>query len=381
MDKKKIMALAASINKKEGEGALFHLGSKSANLKLPRWSSNIEDLDAAIGGGIPKGRIIEIFGPESSGKTSLGYHLMAQCELALDIPVEGTFDATNATSFGNRKDQLLVYRAKYGEQAMNKALQFAQAGIPIIVIDSVPALKPKEDIDKIIKNANKINDAQQEEARMGGVARLLHKMLPVLEQVCETTGTTLILINQVRDKMNAMMFGEKDDTPGGRAPKFYSSVRIKVARKKYIEVPNKDPRNTATNEKIGMILKGKVVKSKVSNPGAEFEIPLIYGVGFVSFDEVPEIRNRIMKENNEKFSKKRKSYDEDFDDAYDDDLDLDDAEYEEDEIEEEEIEIPDYSTMTAKQLYEECKKRKLKGNKVRQKKEYYIALLEKDDES
>jgi recombination protein RecA len=296
-NKQAIMKLAASINKKEGEGAVFHLGSKNQDLKIKRWSTGIEDLDHIIGGGMPEGRIIEVFGPESSGKTSLGYHLASLHELALNIPIEGTFDPQNAKVFGNRPQQMLVYRARYGEQAMNKSVQFAQHGIPLIIIDSVPALKPKEDVDKVMKNANKGNDAQQEQERMGGVARLLHKYLPVLEEIIETTGTTIILINQVRDKMNAMMFGEKTDTPGGRAPKFYSSIRIQVARKAWIEVPNKDPRNAAANMKVGMIMKMKVVKSKVCNPMGEAEIPLFFGRGFVAFDQINEVRNEIMKAN------------------------------------------------------------------------------------
>jgi recombination protein RecA len=293
-NKQQIMKLIKDINKKEGDGSVFSLGGKGENLKMKRWSTNIEDFDHIIGGGMPEGRIIEVFGPESSGKTSLGYHLAAIHPLALYIPIEGTFDAQNAKAFGNRKQQLLVYRAKYGEQALNKTMQFAQAGIPLIIIDSVPACKPKEDIDKVFKNVNKGNDAQQEQERMGGVARLFHKYLPVLEEVVETTGTTVILINQVRDKMNAMMFGEKTDTPGGRAIKFYSSIRIQVARKGWIEIPNKDPRNAAANEKVGLIMKMKIVKSKVCNPMGEAEIPMFFGRGFESFDNIPEIRKELM---------------------------------------------------------------------------------------
>jgi recombination protein RecA len=296
-NKQEIMKLIKSIHAKEGEGSIYDLGSKNANLKMARWSTNIEDFDHIIGGGMPEGRIIEIFGPESSGKTSLGYHLAGLHDLALYIPIEGTFDVANAKVFGNRKQQLIVYRARYGEQALNKTMKFAQAGIPLIVIDSVPALKPKEDIDKVMKNANKGNDAQQDQERMGGVARLLHKYLPVLEEVVETTGTTIILINQVRDKMNAMMFGEKTDTPGGRAPKFYSSIRIQVARKSWIEIPNKNPRNAAATEKIGLIMKMKVIKSKVCNPMGEAEIPMFFGKGFSSFDDISKIRSEMMKAN------------------------------------------------------------------------------------
>lgn len=295
-----IMKLMKDISKKEGEGTIFHLGSKNSNLKIPRWTTGIEDLDHIWGGGAPEGRIIEIYGPESSGKTSLGYHLASLHELALYIPIEGTFDAQNARVFGNRPNQMLVYRARYGEQAMNKMLKFAQEGIPLIVLDSIPACKPKEDIDKVLKNANRGNDANKESARMGGVARLMHEYLPILEEVVETTGTTIILINQVRDKMNAMMFGEKTDTPGGRAPKFYSSIRMQVARKSWIEVPNKDPRNSAANEKVGLIMKAKVVKSKVCNPMGEAEIPMFFGRGFTSFDQVAETRKEIMKANSKK---------------------------------------------------------------------------------
>lgn len=309
-NKAEILKLVKGIEKNEGEGSIFQLGSKHSNLKIPRWSTGIEDLDHIWGGGAPEGRIIEIFGPESAGKTSLGYHLASLHELALYIPIEGTFDAENAKAFGNSKKNLLVYRARYGEQAMNKTLKFAQAGIPLIVIDSVPALKPKEDIDKLMKNANKGNDAQQDQERMGGVARLLHKYLPVLEEVIEVTGTTVILVNQLRDKTNAMMFGPKTDTPGGRAPKYYSSIRMEVARKAWIEVPNKDPRNSATTEKVGLIMKAKVVKSKVCNPMGEAEIPMFFGKGFKSFDEINTIRKEIMAENNKKPKSKKRGDDE-----------------------------------------------------------------------
>lgn len=299
-NKAEIMKLMKEIDAKEGKGTMFHLGSKDSNLKIPRWTTGIEDLDHIWGGGAPEGRMIEIFGPESSGKTSLGYHLTSLHELALYIPIEGTFDAQNARVFGNRPKQMLVYRARYGEQAMNKMLKFAQAGIPLIVLDSIPACKPKEDIDKVLKNANKGNDAQKDQARMGGVARLLHEYLPVLEEVCETTGTTIILINQLRDKMQQFGFGSPHDTPGGKAPKYYSSIRTEIARKSWIEVPNKDPRNSAQSEKVGLIMKMKVIKSKVCNPMGEAEVPMFFGRGFTSFDQIAPIRKEIMADNNKR---------------------------------------------------------------------------------
>lgn len=300
-NKKAIIALCNSINKKEGEGSIYSIGSKNANLKINRWSTGIEDLDAIIGGGMPEGRIVEIFGAESSGKTTLLYHLCGLHELCLDIPIEGTFDAERAKVFGNRPKQMLIYRAKYGEDALNKTIKFAKAGIPLIGIDSVPSMTPKEDAEKVLKSAEKDSI---EEQRIGGTARLLNKYLPTVEEIIEVTGTTVIFINQVRDKMNAMLFGEKTDTPGGRKLKHACSLRIQVARRAWIEIPNKDPRNSAKTEKIGLIMKCKVVKSKVSNPMGECEIPLIFDRGFVSFDDVPSIRKEIMKQRAQEFGKR-----------------------------------------------------------------------------
>lgn len=306
-DKAKIMALCDQINKKEGEGAIYSIGSKHADLKIKRWTTGIEDLDAIIGGGMPEGRVIEIFGPESSGKTTLLYHLCGLHPLALDIPVEGTFDAERANVFGNRPKQLLIYRAKYGEDALNKTIKFAQAGIPIIGIDSVPSLVPKEDAEKVFKSADRDSI---EEQRIGGTARLLNKYLPVIEEIIEVSGTTLVFINQVRDKMNAMMFGEKTDTPGGRKLKHSCSIRIQVARRAWIEIPNKDPRNSAKSEKVGLIMKFRVVKSKVCNPMGECEVPLFFDRGFVSYDDVNDIRKELMKQRAEQYGKRVSKKDE-----------------------------------------------------------------------
>lgn len=296
INKQKILKLCKDIEKKNGEGSIFSLGSKHSALKIPRFSTGIEDLDYALGGGMPKGRIIEIFGVEGSGKTSLGYHLMSRCEMGLYIPIEGTFDASRAKVFGNKPKQMLIYRATFGEDALNKTIDFASAGVPIIIIDSVPACIPKDDKDKALKNL-------EDQNRIGGVARLFSRALPELSEICETTGTTLILINQVRDKIDAMMFGEKTDTPGGKAIKFYSSVRIQLARRAWIEVPNKDPRNTAKNQKVGLINKMKVVKSKVCNPLAEIEVPMFFDRGYVSYDDIQPIRKELMEKNNNMFNK------------------------------------------------------------------------------
>lgn len=295
------MKLCKQIEAKEGEGVIYSLGSSKANLKIKRWTTGIEDLDNIIGGGMPEGRFIEIYGGESAGKTTLGYHLAGLHELALDIPIEGTFDADRAKVFGNKPKQLLVYRATYGEEAFNKAIQFAQAGIPLIIIDSIPSCQPKEDIDKI-KDA--VRKDVEVETRMGGIPRLLGKYLPVLNDIIEVTGTTVVLINQIRDKMNAMMFGEKTDTPGGHSLRHHMSLRIQVARKGWIEIPNKNPSITAQSEKVGLIMKVKIVKSKVSNPMGECEIPLFFDRGFVSFDDVQAIRKELMVQRAKEFGKR-----------------------------------------------------------------------------
>lgn len=311
-NKDAIIKLCNGINKKEGAGTIYTIGSKNANLKINRWSTGIEDLDAIIGGGMPEGRVVEIFGPESSGKTTLLYHLCGLHELALDIPIEGTFDAERAKVFGNRPKQLLVYRAKYGEDCFNKTIQFGKAGIPLIGIDSVPSIIPKDDAEKVLKSADKDT---VEEQRIGGTARLMNKYLPTIEEIIEITGTTLVFINQVRDKMNAMMFGEKTDTPGGHKLKHAASLRIQVARRAWIEIPNKNPKNSAKTEKVGLIMKCKVVKSKVCNPQGECEIPLFFDRGFVSFDDVQSIRKELMQKRAAEFGKRvpKEFLDDDYD--------------------------------------------------------------------
>lgn len=291
-----IINLCKSIEKKNGEGSIYQLGSTKAKLNIPRTSTCIEDLDAVIGGGIPQGRIIEIYGPESSGKTSLAFHLASLYDLCLYIPAEGTFDAERARVFGNRPKQLLIYNNTYGEDAMEKAIDFAKAGIPLIIIDSVPFLMPKYDYETVEDNAEK-------DLRIGGVARLLAKTIPPLTKICERTGTTVIFINQVRDKMDAMLFGEKTTTMGGHMLKHACSLRMQVARRQWIEVPNKNPANSAANEKIGLIIKGKVTKSKICNPYGEVELPMLFDRGFVSHDDVIEIRKEIMAKNRKRINK------------------------------------------------------------------------------
>ena len=196
--------------------------------------------------------------------------------------------------FGNKPKQMLVYNGcKYGEKAFNRMIRFAEEGIPLETLDSVPSMQPRDDIEKIRKA---VNSDSETELRIGGVARLMDKYLPTLEDVIEQTGTTVIFINQIRDKMNALPFGDNIQTPGGHKLKHSASLRIQVARKGWIEIPNYNPSNTAAKEKIGMIMKCKVVKSKVCNPMGECEIPLIFDRGFVDFADLDDVRKEIMKE-------------------------------------------------------------------------------------
>lgn len=299
MNKEAILKLCNDIVSKEGEGAIFSLGNNKSNLKIQRWSTGILELDNIIGGGMPRGRTVEIYGAESAGKTALALHLCGMQEMCLYVPAERTFDSDRAKVFGNRPKQMVVYsrgkdgRPLYGEGIFNKMIKFSEAGIPLAVVDSVPSMQPKEDIEKVKKAVN--NDAD-EELRVGGVARLMTKYLPTLEDVIEQTGTTVIFINQIRDKIGSFGFGDDTITPGGHKLAHSVSLKLKVARKAWIEIPNKNIYSTAAKERIGMIMKIRVVKSKISNPMGECEIPLFFDRGFVGFEEVDRIRKEIMKE-------------------------------------------------------------------------------------
>lgn len=292
MNKEAILKLCKDINQKSGEGTIYSLDGKYANAKIPRWSTGLVDLDSIIGGGMPEGRIVEIYGAEGSGKTTLLHHLTARHEMAMNIPIEGTFDASRARVMGNRKQQLLVFRAKYGEQAFNKMMKFAQVGMPIIGVDSVPSMMPKEDVEKVLKGADKDTI---EELRLGGIPRLMTKYLPPFEQVIELSGTTAIFVNQIRDKVGVLSFGDKEDTPGGHKLKHAYSLRLKCARRAWVEIPNYNPANSSEKEKIGFIQKIKVVKSKVNEPLGECELVCIFDRGYISFDELENVRKEVMK--------------------------------------------------------------------------------------
>jgi recombination protein RecA len=292
VDRKKLIATLKELEKEYGEGSVYSLDSNKAILDIPRWSTGLEDLDKIIGGGMPYGRIIEISGPESAGKTSLAYHLMAQHEVAVDIPVEGTFDNERAKVFGNRKGQLFVRRAEYGEQCLESVMAFADAGVPCVVIDSVPHMIPRKQFEE---------PDMEKENQLGRIAAMLSANLPKVAFRCEKTMTTLILINQVRDVIGGMLFGPKTHTPGGWALKHACSLRLQVNRVSWIKVPNKNPKNSANEEAVGLVMKVKVLKSKVCNPLGECVLTMFFDRGFVPNDEMKAIRKEIMKQRNEEY--------------------------------------------------------------------------------
>lgn len=274
IDKQKITLLIKNIEKKFGKGAIYVIGS-DADLQIPRVSTGIEDLDWAIGGGLPKGRIIELFGVNSAGKTTLAYHLASRFPLALFIDAEGTFDPRQARVFGNKKGQLFVRRPSWGEQAIEAAFDFAEAGVPFIIIDSVPAMIPRKEFEG--------RDFEKQEG-IGLVASLMSRKLPKLCYLCENSGTTILFINQIRDKIGGFMFGDPYTTPGGHCLKHMASLRIRITRKEWLRM---------SDELMGQICKIKVVKSKVCSPMREAELPLVFNHGFVTHEETRAVMKDI----------------------------------------------------------------------------------------
>ena len=261
--------------KKYGAGALFLLSEKEDGGNITRVSTGLRDLDSIIGGGLPEGRIIELYGSESAGKTSLAYHFCSLFNVRAFIDSEGTFDRSRCREvFGNTAGKMFLRKPDTGEQAMELLLGFASAGVPLVVVDSVAAMLPESTFNKKV----------EDNARIGALAKMLSETLPVLAKYCDSTGTTVVLVNQIRDKIGAMQWGDPTTTPGGRALKHFASLRIKVARKGNI---------VKSGKKIGITSKLKVVKSKVCDPEGEAEIPLFFATGFV-----PPVARKIAAERN-----------------------------------------------------------------------------------